>query len=61
MRGVIFDPDYWHELAAKTRASAQRMALPAAQRLLLDTAAGYEKLADKARRRRACDGIAGNG
>ncbi len=54
MRGVIFDPDYWRELAAKTRATAKRAAGPAAQRLLLDTAAGYEKLADKAKLRRAC-------
>lgn len=52
MRGVIFDPDYWRELAAKTRASAAS-AGPAAQRLLLDTADGYEKLADKAKLRRA--------
>jgi hypothetical protein len=59
MHGVIFDPDYWLDLAAKTRATAHVAAGPVAKRLLLDTAAGYEKLAEKARHRRPSDWLYG--
>jgi hypothetical protein len=59
MRGVIFDPDYWHDLAAKTRATAQAAGGQAAKRLLLDTAAGYDKLAEKAKHRRLSDWVCG--
>ncbi len=57
MHGVIFDPDYWRELAAKTRATAHAARGVAAKRILLDTAAGYDKLAEKARNRRPSDWV----
>ena len=45
--------------AAKTRATAQAAGGLAAKRLLLDTAAGYDKLAEKAKHRRLSAWVCG--
>ena len=37
---------YYRELATKARADAENISVPQAKKILLDVAAGYERLAD---------------
>jgi hypothetical protein len=41
------DPQYWRERAKTTRAGAEQIRNPRGKRMLLGTAAGYERLADR--------------
>jgi hypothetical protein len=48
---AINDEERWRSLAAEARAAADTMNDPVARRLMLDIAAGYERLADRAKSR----------
>ncbi len=46
------DPKYWRDRAEATRANAERITNPRAKRMMLGSAAGYERLADRIEQRR---------
>jgi hypothetical protein len=41
------DPQYWRERAKTARADAEQIRNPRGKRMLLGTAAGYERLAER--------------
>jgi hypothetical protein len=44
------DPQYWRERARTTRANAERITNLRAKRMMIGTAAGYERLAERIER-----------
>ena len=57
MSGSIRDPQFWLQLAAKTRAKAEAYSLPKPDRVrILQLAEAYERLAERAMRRQAAAG-----
>jgi hypothetical protein len=48
---LIFDAKHWHDRAKEARALADQMSDPAAQDAMLQVAAGYDRLAERARLR----------
>jgi hypothetical protein len=49
---VSNDPQYWLDRAEKARNVAESMTDPVLKRMMLDVAAGYERLAKRAAERR---------
>jgi len=47
------DPEYWHSRADEARGIGEIFRDPEAQRIIVDIAADYERLADRAAERRA--------
>lgn len=53
MPNVLVTPDPWIERAQEARELARQLKDPEAQRSLLDIAAAYDRIAQRARERRA--------
>ena len=51
MPTVLRDPEYWRERAETARAQAAAMSDPVAKRAMIEIAANYEKLAQRAEAR----------
>jgi len=47
------DPEHWRFRAKKARAMAEHMADPTSKQMMLDVAAGYERLATPAEERKS--------
>lgn len=53
MPNVVVTPDLWLERAKEARELARELKDPEAQRSLMDIAAAYDRIAQRARERRA--------
>jgi hypothetical protein len=47
-QAISNDPQHWRKRAAEARAMADQIADPVAKRAMLETAKGYERLAERA-------------
>ena len=52
---LLNDPKHWRDRAERARIHAEQMRDPDACRMMLETAAGYERLAKKAEQRLLLD------
>jgi hypothetical protein len=48
---LMNNPTHWRNRAEEARANAHQMSDPESKRMMLDIAAGYERLAERAERR----------